>query len=74
MNQLDAAFAAANKRRVAEREAFYAPLMPLLTILRDSGLSPAQMAKELERRGVKTITGANRWQLGVVRRLLTRLE
>jgi hypothetical protein len=51
---------------------FYAPLLPLVAELRRGGLSLRAIARELERRGLKTRQEWTRWSATQVRRVLDR--
>ncbi len=65
-----AASAPLNRLR-AERH--YAPLVPIVAELRRQGMSLRQIARELERRGIKTRQEWTRWHANQVRRILGRV-
>ena len=62
---------AAPVHREAARE-FYAPLVPVVAELRRQGLSLRAIARELERRGLKTRQEWPHWSATQVRRILAR--
>jgi hypothetical protein len=51
---------------------FYAPLLPLVAELRRQGLSLRAIARELEKRGLKSRHGWTEWSATQVRRMLAR--
>ena len=51
---------------------FYAPIIPIVVRLRGQGLSLCGIARKLERWGVRTRRGLQRWDGTQVRRMLAR--
>ena len=59
-----------SNRRLAQ--AFYAPILPVVAELRRQGLSLRAIARELDRRGLKTRQEWDHWSATQVRRVLAR--
>jgi hypothetical protein len=53
---------------------FYAPVLPVVAELRRQGLSLRAIARELERRGIKTRQEWDHWSATQVRRVLARAQ
>lgn len=51
---------------------FYAPIIPIVQRLREQGLSLRAIARELEKQGIKTQQGWERWNATQVSRILQR--
>jgi hypothetical protein len=66
---------AAIQTNVESARAFYAPILPVVAELHAQGLSLRQIARELDRRGVKTRLQypGQRWNAMQVRRVLARI-
>jgi hypothetical protein len=66
---------AAIQTNVESARAFYAPILPVVAELHRQGLSLRQIARELDRRGVKTRFEypGQRWSATQVRRVLARI-
>ena len=66
--------AAAAPGNIAAALEFYAPIIPIVTELREQGLSLRAIAAELSRRGIKTRQEWRHWSATQVRRVLARAE
>ena len=51
---------------------FYAPILPMVAELHRQGLSLRAIARELDRRGIKTRQGWERWSATQVKRVLAK--
>jgi hypothetical protein len=64
----------ARNSRIAPADAWAATLAPTIKKLRAAGITTLQgIARELNRRGIRTSRGKKRWQAIQVRRVLERL-
>jgi hypothetical protein len=61
------------KTNVESARAFYAPILPVVAELHGQGLSLRQIARELDRRGIKTRQEWDHWSATQVRRVLARI-